>query len=515
MIKDEYIKSLKEQFSSDFGSNIDIRLDYHSYIGIIQSHLKSLFGERADWNNNLKRYYSSSEYKAQCHIARNIDVIPEVSIDEIRNQLDTEEKYNQLVNRVIELYESVLIPNKCSQEEYVTAIQEVENIIGLNPFYKGPTICWWMIDFDNFTESDMTRYKEALSKGALTYIIAKILCNEYIPGMQMDYPGAGITMLQRKSRYFYRGENAYYGKSQPSAYRHTDRKLNDTLQQNVDDLRCYEAVWMFLELDAVKHWGYSTPNYWALGQHYGVWTNLMDITTSLKTALFFACCKYVDGKWFPLDKNDFENKDSREYIADMGGDSRYGVIFTCPTEINMMHHGISDENQLFNVIQPVGFQPFMRCAAQSAYVLPVNDRSYDLYIDKQFSKVKFRLTEDICNWIYHEMKEGELIYPRNDVPDFTSKVKEINESRHFSKHTFDDLVKYAGFTEKYAEETKKLLKAHGYHILDFNKNYFTQNNVRKMNKKFTLDKAYELTQVKPVCSPMLILYGEQDSEGEV
>lgn len=260
MMQDEYIKGLKEQFSSDFGSNIDVNLDYHSYVGIIQSHLKSLFGERADWNHNLKRYYSSSEYKAQCHIARNIDVIPEMSFDEIRTQLEAEEKYNRLVDRVMELYESVITSNDCSHDEYITAIKEVENIIGLNPFYKGPTICHWMIDFDDFTESDVTRYKEALSKGALSTIIAKILCNEYIPGMQMDYPGAGITMLQRKSKCFYRGENAYYGKSQPSAYRHTDRKLNDTLQQNVDDLRCYEAAWMFLELDAVKHWGYSTPN---------------------------------------------------------------------------------------------------------------------------------------------------------------------------------------------------------------------------------------------------------------
>ena len=65
MMQDEYIKSLKEQFTSDFGSNIDVNLDYHSYIGIIQNHLKNLFGKRADWNHNLKRYYSSSEYKAK------------------------------------------------------------------------------------------------------------------------------------------------------------------------------------------------------------------------------------------------------------------------------------------------------------------------------------------------------------------------------------------------------------------------------------------------------------------
>lgn len=111
MMQEEYIKSLKEQFSSDFGSNIDIRLDYHSYIDIIQRHLKSLFGERADWNHNLKRYYYSSEYKAQCHIARNIDVIPEVSTDEIRAQLEAEEKYDRLVVYVNRKFGQPLIEN--------------------------------------------------------------------------------------------------------------------------------------------------------------------------------------------------------------------------------------------------------------------------------------------------------------------------------------------------------------------------------------------------------------------
>ena len=505
MIKDEYIKNLKEQFSAGFGDNIDIELDYYSYLGIVQKHLKNLYGERADWNVNLERYYYCQEYKSTCHFAKNIDVIPEISFEDMRRRLSNEKEYNWLVDRVMELYKIVIIADKCAEDDYVAAVDEIENIIGLNPFYKDSTICKWMVNLDDFNEFDVARFREASSKGALTSIIANILGNEYIQGMQMSYPGAGVVMLQRKSEFFYRGENAYYGKSQPSAFRHTDWKLNDILQQMVDDLRCYEAAWMFLKLEAVRQWGYSSPNYWALGQHYGLWTNLMDITSSLKTALFFACCKYIDGKWLPLEKTDFEYKDSRKYIADIGGDSRYGLIFACPTEINMMHYGISDENQAFNVIQPVGFQPFMRCSAQSAYVLPVNDRSYDLYKDRKFSKVKFRLTEEICNWIYHEMKEGDLIYPRNDVPNLISQINEINRSKFFSKHAFEDLVKYAGFTEEYAEYAKNQLNVHGYDILNYNKTYFTNNKLTKINKRYTLDKAYALTSVKPVCRPLLKL----------
>lgn len=506
MMKEEYLKYMKEQFAEAFGEHIvDVNLDYHSYLRLVQNHLDTLFGVRADWKNNLAKYRASEMYKNQCHIAMKLEDIPEITFDDINKQIKEEEEYNQLVDRVMILYDTFLTPEKCSDQDYCTAMIEVENLMGLNPFYHGSTINNWMVDFENFGEDDIKRYHKGKSEGALTNIITKVLCNEYTPGIIMSYPGTELTMIQRKSKNFYRGENAYYVKSQPSAYRHTDWKLDDVLQQVVDDLRCFEAAYMFLKLDVVKNWGYSTPNYRALGQHYGLWTNMMDITSSLKTALFFACCKYVDGKWLPLNKDDFEHKDSRRHIAKLGGDSRYGIIFTCPTEINTMSHGIAKADQVFNMVHPVGFQPFMRCAAQSAYGMPINNRSYNLFYDEKFSKVKIRLTEELCNWIYHEMAEGDLIYPRKDVPDIGKQINEINSTKHFSKCAFEDLIKHAEFNEGYAEEIREKLKVCGYHILDFDKTYFTGKQLIKLNKTYTLDRAQSLVQEKPMALPMMIL----------
>ena len=82
-------------------------------------------------------------------------------------------------------------------------------------------------------------------------------------------------------------------------------------------------------------------NYHALAQHYGIKTPLMDITSDLKTALFFACCKYEGHQWRPMEKRDFvyTQDGAREK------DSRYGVLYRVPTEITDMQLALSMTKQ--------------------------------------------------------------------------------------------------------------------------------------------------------------------------
>lgn len=151
----------------------------------------------------------------------------------------------------------------------------------------------------------------------------------------------------------------------------------------VDKLRLNEGCGFLENFDAVKQWGYSNINYMALAQHYGLRTPMLDITGDIMTALFFACCKYgPDGKWHPLENSDFENADSRKVVADRSGDSRYGILYMCPTEIQDMAL-LYDEDK-GNCALPVGYQPFMRCKCQYAYMYLTKDSGYDLLKDPMF-----------------------------------------------------------------------------------------------------------------------------------
>lgn len=88
-----------------------------------------------------------------------------------------------------------------------------------------------------------------------------------------------------------------------------DDRMPKYLQGFIEALRRDEC-WNFLDkFDAVKHWSASSINYLALSQHYGLKTQMLDITSNLKTALFFACCKLgKDNKWYPLTNKDIKYK---------------------------------------------------------------------------------------------------------------------------------------------------------------------------------------------------------------
>ena len=46
----------------------------------------------------------------------------------------------------------------------------------------------------------------------------------------------------------------------------------------------------------------------------------------------------------------------------------------------------------------------MRCSRQHGFMLlPHNAENYDMYQDKKFQKYKYRLTPELCNWIYNQM----------------------------------------------------------------------------------------------------------------
>jgi hypothetical protein len=72
-------------------------------------------------------------------------------------------------------------------------------------------------------------------------------------------------------------------------------------------------------------------------------------------------------------------------------------------------------------------------------VLDMNSGADDMYKDELFEKYKFRHSEELCNWIYEEMREGDLVYPRNDVPDLSSVMGEINTTHVFSAKAFAQL----------------------------------------------------------------------------
>lgn len=144
--------------------------------------------------------------------------------------------------------------------------------------------------YDQYDDLNFAIHKEYLERDLRT------------SGMRMYYPH-GVVIEQAARRNFYRGENQLFPESLPSLQRSLKRYKTvkeKELYRMVADMRIAEFSMLLQKFQHVKEWRYSDILYEPLAQHYGLETNWLDITTDFNIALFFAVCRWDEGKWKPL-----------------------------------------------------------------------------------------------------------------------------------------------------------------------------------------------------------------------
>ena len=203
---------------------------------------------------------------------------------------------------------------------------------------------------------------------------------------------------------------------------------------------------------------------------------------NLDIALFFACCCYDEKaqKWLPLSDKDFEKANSRENVEKLGGDSRYGILYSSPADIAEMSRVANDEGLHITNVTPVGIQPFQRCERQSAFLIET-DRPYDMLKDQSFSKMKFRLTREICDWIYLKMEKGELVYPSEGMSNCRDIADSIIDSKKHTIKAFDVAVKWLRFDKNKSDKLREQLEKQGYQFCD-SVQWCTPERERELNQ---------------------------------
>lgn len=500
-------KNIRNDIKDGFGDHLlKVSTNYVDLLRLLDSHLKAVYG------NEIKRGQILEDYKDCNKEITTIDDIEEVSEDFIRGLIKTEDEYQSKVNRLQELNNILSDLELVLDEEKILLLKEAINLIGLTGDKSG-----LLADIiDNYSFVENQEYFRSLASALL--MIINDVSRLFASGMQLTFPNTkSVAMTQMKGRCFYRGENAFYNSSKAGCFR--GKPWSELTELGFDyvlwNLRLYECFNFFDNFDVVKHWKVSEVNYWALAQHYGLRTPLLDITTNLKTALFFACCKPdMNGlDWQPLTKADFEKADSRKNVAALGGDSRYAILHYVPTNIVDCQWITAHENETQRIITSIGYQPFMRCSTQYGYMM-TTDESYDLMKDKLFRKVKFRLSEEFCNWIYNEMDCGRAIYPNDDdiarIQDIVRIVSGMNTRTEFSRYNAENVRKdiTAMLTDKPDVEFDPMyfysnLKRQGIKIKD-KVELLSAKNIGRINKRYTIEKIESKMEL-PKCSPMIII----------
>lgn len=475
----------------------NVSFDYQLSWKIISDHLKTLYGQYADPQYCLDSYYNSKEYCNNRQAIRRCPDLPLIGMEEIQRMLSEEEEYSQTVDELI---------STSNQGDDKAIVNKLASLLGIFPDNNPRALYRHLIAKDKIPETAWTKIRKTVSENEnLLMVITNILTKTFIPGYLLEFPATGAVMTQPRGRYYYRGENAYFRVSKASCFRSKNDTIPLSIQMLIDRLRLYQCWETLDRFDAVQHWGFCEINYMALAQHYGFRTQMLDITSDLKTALFFACCKYgSDRKWHPLTEDEFAHRNSRKHISsNCGGDSRYGVLYRSPSEITDLRWCTEPENTAFEIIIPVGYQPFMRCSYQHGYML-LTQPEYDLFQDKRFDKFKFRLTEELCNWIYEEMDHGNLIYPHDDVPDISIEIESLNTQKAISSDVFENTMRDLQLQGKDYDNAKAVLEYYGFTIEE-KVSVIMPEKLSEINRSYSAQYAMKKIGITPQMSPIISL----------
>ena len=106
-----------------------VSMEYRGYLRIIQYHLKTIYGMRADWKQCIKNYQKKNK-ELNGNFCNDIS---ELSLNEIKNMVEKEEiNLKSLEEKVAYLNKYINKKDTYSDEEYVYQTKKCAQIIGVD-----------------------------------------------------------------------------------------------------------------------------------------------------------------------------------------------------------------------------------------------------------------------------------------------------------------------------------------------------------------------------------------------
>jgi hypothetical protein len=153
-------------------------------------------------------------------------------------------------------------------------------------------------------------------------------------------------------------------------------------------------------------------NQLALTQHYGIPTQLLDLTQDLDVAAFFATCYQTeDGNWMP---------------AKTG----WGVLYCFPPNTAYLPNANGSARKYPQELDIVGFQTFPRPGEQKAWTISLPsslNRFLDFHRmptpdDAPVSIFRFKHSRSGSTQFYEKFEGGNLLFPADMMANFASRI---------------------------------------------------------------------------------------------
>lgn len=319
--------------------------------------------------------------------------------------------------------------------------------------------------------------------------------------LRMPY-GFNISFPSRK--HLFRGENRLYLKCLPSLYRHTESTTISVTDKNpyyvLAQLRIQQFRRFIWQFHIVPYWEAKIcdVNYKALAQHYGFDTTLIDFTNDVRTAVFFAASKYVweTDSYKPLTWDDINSKQGetnfgRLYVSPDWATDFLQVSYPFKTMQRIMDGRITLPNDYESgyfdeECYQIGYQPLMRCAAQSGYIYPM--RNGNSPIDNyRFEKLEFPQSPEFSQKIFEMMNGGKKVFPNEGISRVISQIREMRTSLDFSNEDFEIIYNHDDTIRKMYSSKNEMMDSMVTYSFDGDKIAISQNNVEYKTDPKTKD----------------------------
>lgn len=211
-----------------------------------------------------------------------------------------------------------------------------------------------------------------------------------------------------KNRAFlFRGQSGFYDPSTPSLLRKKKGRFvveNIFYEEFMLALKDHPLIRLFWEgIELCGHRYFFEVNYYGLAQHYGFKTRVMDLSSDLDVARFFAVTDYNEktGAYSP--------------VID---ESRYGVFYYWD-----------------NVRDPLAFQPIFggNLSSIGLQVFPRSGRQkgflFSMYREQNFNDIPFvryklfRHDAAISKQIYKKARRGKLYFPEDELSSLAQRIR--------------------------------------------------------------------------------------------
>jgi hypothetical protein len=297
--------------------------------------------------------------------------------------------------------------------------------------------------------------------------------NLYFNLMEMPDGTIGAFPPNMFIRYF-RGENKDYDELYPcvpSIFRtKTPQDIGDDGHRKrelilIDELKITEFELILEQFPQVKYaiQDYCKVDFRALAQHYELNSNLIDVTSDIATAAFFATHYY--------------DSEKNEYCIKEDGIGCLRIYSNIMIEY--------EEDQPFRMI---GLQPFQRPGLQCAFAVKMSrGENFANFSHKVLFKQSSKWNQKLHDAFYPNGKN--ILFPDEEIADVAKIVK---ESMEISKQAIE---KYCRINDKSQDRVIQILSNNGHSIAE-NLNYKLSRQLRRKLERVYKGRPYGDVQLR-------------------